>query len=86
MRLLCSMFLGLVLLSCVKSIPQVTKIYVTKKQGYCLRGEAKYRGKVEKVELCTETLLGCKKAEELAIKFGSLANLNKIDRCTASQP
>ncbi len=69
-------------ISCVKAVPQVQVIKKTAKaESFCLRGQAFYRGKLESVELCTESKPSCEKALYLAKTYGTFANLKQVDRC-----
>lgn len=75
----------LFLMACWKSTPTVTTIKQSGIPRYCIRAQATYREankpRLEDVELCTKTLWGCNKARNMAVKFGSFANLIKVDTC-----
>ncbi len=76
-------FIAFWMFACVKSVPQVQKITRTVKiNNFCLRGQATYNGKLESVELCTESQRSCERALSLAKMYGRFANLKQVDSCS----
>ena len=73
-------FVFLFLFSCGATIPKETRTFTELR--WCISATAKHNGKLEQITLCAANYKTCKRAYELASRFGDFADLQSLGQCT----